>query len=191
MTWWKQKRSYENVLHQGAKRAARHGVDASVKEQTSDSGARWEGHGFGIREPETTPRLTHLTAKWRIRMPSALITGANRGLGLEFSRQYSDDSWQVYAACRDPKSASELRQLADASDRKLRIMALDVTDPTSVKAAAAELRGAEPLMSSSTMPGSAALAVRESETSITKVGHACSTSTLWARCESLKHSSTM
>src|SRR6187549_2723674 len=38
------------------------------------------------------------------------------------------------------------------------------------------------------MPGSAALAVRESETSITKAGHACSRSTPWARCESQRHS---
>ena len=42
-------------------------------------------------------------------MPSALITGANRGIGLEFARQYLADGWQVYAACRDPASASELR----------------------------------------------------------------------------------
>jgi len=64
-------------------------------------------------------------------MPSALITGANRGLGLEFARQYLADGWQVYAACRDPHSASELRRLADASGHKLRILALDVTDPGS------------------------------------------------------------
>jgi NAD(P)-dependent dehydrogenase (short-subunit alcohol dehydrogenase family) len=68
-------------------------------------------------------------------MPSALITGANRGLGLEFARQYLDDGWRVHAACRDPESASELRRLADASDRKLRIIALDVTDPSSIKPA--------------------------------------------------------
>jgi NAD(P)-dependent dehydrogenase (short-subunit alcohol dehydrogenase family) len=74
-------------------------------------------------------------------MPSALITGANRGLGFEFARQYLADGWQVYAACRDPDSASELRRLADASDDKLQILALDVTDPASVKAAAAELDG--------------------------------------------------
>ena len=49
-------------------------------------------------------------------MPSVLITGANRGLGLEFARQYLADGWQVYAACRDPASASELRQLEDAGD---------------------------------------------------------------------------
>jgi NAD(P)-dependent dehydrogenase (short-subunit alcohol dehydrogenase family) len=42
---------------------------------------------------------------------------------------------------RDPDSASELRRLADASGHKLRILALDVTDPASVKAAAAELDG--------------------------------------------------
>jgi NAD(P)-dependent dehydrogenase (short-subunit alcohol dehydrogenase family) len=74
-------------------------------------------------------------------MPSTLITGANRGLGLEFARQYSADGWQVYATCRDPGSASELRHLAEASGYKLHILMLDVTDSASVKAAAAELDG--------------------------------------------------
>jgi NAD(P)-dependent dehydrogenase (short-subunit alcohol dehydrogenase family) len=74
-------------------------------------------------------------------MPSALITGANRGLGLEFARQYLGDGWQVYAACRNPASASELRRLAGNSDDKLRILAMDVTDPASIQAAATELDG--------------------------------------------------
>ena len=74
-------------------------------------------------------------------MPSVLITGANRGIGLEFARQYLGDGWQVYAACRDPDSASELRRLAQASDHNLRILALDVTNPEPIKAAAAELDG--------------------------------------------------
>ena len=74
-------------------------------------------------------------------MPSTLITGANRGIGFEFARQYLAVGWQVYAACRDSDSASDLRRLADPSDHKLRIIALNVTDPTSVKAAAAELDG--------------------------------------------------
>jgi NAD(P)-dependent dehydrogenase (short-subunit alcohol dehydrogenase family) len=74
-------------------------------------------------------------------MPSALITGANRGLGLEFARQYLAEGWQVYVTCRDPDSASELQRLADTSDDKLQILALDVTDPASVKSAAAELDG--------------------------------------------------
>jgi NAD(P)-dependent dehydrogenase (short-subunit alcohol dehydrogenase family) len=74
-------------------------------------------------------------------MPSALITGANRGLGFEFARQYLADGWQVYAACRDPNSASKLSRLADASGHKLRILPMDVTDSASVKVAAAELDG--------------------------------------------------
>ena len=74
-------------------------------------------------------------------MPAVLITGANRGLGLEFARQYLADGWRVHAACRDPASASDLRRLAEGSNGTLRIVALDVTDPASIKAAAAELGG--------------------------------------------------
>ena len=74
-------------------------------------------------------------------MPTTLITGANRGLGLEFARQYAADGWQVCAACRNPKSASELHRLADARGHSLQILALDVTKPASVKAAAAKLDG--------------------------------------------------
>jgi NAD(P)-dependent dehydrogenase (short-subunit alcohol dehydrogenase family) len=51
-------------------------------------------------------------------MPTALITGANRGLGLEFARQYVVDGWRVFGACRDPNSAPELLRLADANGRK-------------------------------------------------------------------------
>jgi NAD(P)-dependent dehydrogenase (short-subunit alcohol dehydrogenase family) len=74
-------------------------------------------------------------------MPSTLITGSNRGLGLEFARQYAADRWQVYATCRNPNSASELRKLADASDQNVQVLALDVTDLASIKAAAAALDG--------------------------------------------------
>ena len=34
-------------------------------------------------------------------MPTTLITGANRGLGLEFARQYLGDGWMVIAVCRE------------------------------------------------------------------------------------------
>jgi NAD(P)-dependent dehydrogenase (short-subunit alcohol dehydrogenase family) len=74
-------------------------------------------------------------------MQSVLITGANRGLGLEFARQYAADGWEVFAACRDPDAASDLRRLAQSSGGKMRILALDVTKSASVKEAAAALEG--------------------------------------------------
>jgi len=74
-------------------------------------------------------------------MPSTLITGVNRGRGFEFARQYAADGWQVYATCRDPNSASDLRRLADVSEHNVQIMALDVTDLASIKAAARGLEG--------------------------------------------------
>jgi NAD(P)-dependent dehydrogenase (short-subunit alcohol dehydrogenase family) len=72
-------------------------------------------------------------------MPATLITGANRGLGLEFSRQYLADEWQVIAACRDPKTALELLALP-APAQKLRLITMDVTDSDSVRAAPEEVR---------------------------------------------------
>jgi NAD(P)-dependent dehydrogenase (short-subunit alcohol dehydrogenase family) len=74
-------------------------------------------------------------------MPSTLITGANRGIGLEFARQYLADNWQVYASCRDPSSAFEIRGLADGSGGRLQVLSMDVGDLASVRAAAGELKG--------------------------------------------------
>jgi NAD(P)-dependent dehydrogenase (short-subunit alcohol dehydrogenase family) len=72
-------------------------------------------------------------------MPSVLITGANRGLGFEFAKQYLADGWEVYSTCRDPVAASELRRLAEDSGERLHILVMDVTDLGSVQAAASEL----------------------------------------------------
>ncbi|MDJ0894295.1 MAG: SDR family oxidoreductase [Alphaproteobacteria bacterium] len=44
-------------------------------------------------------------------MPSVLITGASRGLGLEFAKQYLAADWQVTCTCRKPDQAAELRGL--------------------------------------------------------------------------------
>ena len=75
---------------------------------------------------------------------SVLVTGANRGLGLEFVRQYAESGWKVHAACRTPKSAKELKALQGQHSDRITIVALDVTDAASVRAGAAQLRG-EPL----------------------------------------------
>jgi NAD(P)-dependent dehydrogenase (short-subunit alcohol dehydrogenase family) len=64
-------------------------------------------------------------------MPSILITGANRGLGLEFARQYAADGWDVIATTRNPKSSEELQRLA--KDEKVSLHGLDVTSDDSVK----------------------------------------------------------
>jgi len=72
-------------------------------------------------------------------MPSILITGANRGLGLEFARQYAADGWDVTATARDPKRGEELQQLA--KHKNVSLHGLDVTSDTSVKQLAKTLGG--------------------------------------------------
>lgn len=66
-------------------------------------------------------------------MATVLITGANRGLGLEFTRQYLADGWHVIATCRHPDAASALREFA-VQGNALRIEPLDVTDKLSIAA---------------------------------------------------------
>jgi NAD(P)-dependent dehydrogenase (short-subunit alcohol dehydrogenase family) len=77
-------------------------------------------------------------------MPSVLITGANRGLGLEFVKQYSEEGWRVYACCRNPGKAAELNGLPAASNGGVSLHELDVSDPAAIAGLAGELRS-EPL----------------------------------------------
>ena len=63
--------------------------------------------------------------------PCVVITGANRGIGLEFVSQYLADGWQVYGCCRRPESATQLAGLA--SNSALSIHQLDVGNPDSVE----------------------------------------------------------
>lgn len=72
--------------------------------------------------------------------PTVLITGANRGLGLEFTRQFAAAGWRVIATARDPAGAAELAALA-ARQPGIRVEALDVADFTAVDALAARLSG--------------------------------------------------
>jgi NAD(P)-dependent dehydrogenase (short-subunit alcohol dehydrogenase family) len=69
-------------------------------------------------------------------MPTILITGANRGLGLEFTRQYLADGYAVIAATRDPGAAHRLRQLERDSKGALTLVEADVADSASVRRAA-------------------------------------------------------
>lgn len=59
--------------------------------------------------------------------PTVFITGANRGIGLEFVRQYRERDWNIIATARSPESAEDLQALQDDYPR-LVIEELDVTD---------------------------------------------------------------
>ncbi len=73
-------------------------------------------------------------------MPTVLVTGASRGLGLEFVRQYCADGWSVLACCRLLDRAEGLQALAPAPGR-LQVHALDVSDFAAIDVLAARLRG--------------------------------------------------
>lgn len=74
-------------------------------------------------------------------MPSkhCLVTGANRGLGLEFVRQLLARGDRVVAACRHPGKASALNQLTGEHPGQLHVLPLDVADPKSHVELAREL----------------------------------------------------
>lgn len=68
-----------------------------------------------------------------------LVTGANRGIGLEFVRQLLARGDRVIATCRHPGTASTLNSLAGEHPGRLHSLPLDVADPHSHAALAAEL----------------------------------------------------
>ena len=63
-----------------------------------------------------------------------VITGANRGIGLEFVRRYLERGDRVDAGVRNPQSADELSALEAASGGRLRIFSCNVSNDPSVKA---------------------------------------------------------
>lgn len=73
-------------------------------------------------------------------LPSTVfITGASRGLGLEFARQYAADGWNVIASCRAPQKAEALKALAKTHP-SLTIEMLDVTDDKDITVLASKLK---------------------------------------------------
>lgn len=60
-------------------------------------------------------------------MKTALITGANKGIGLEFARQLKNDGYYIIGCCRTPSKANELKQLADE------LVPLDVTNDNDIE----------------------------------------------------------
>jgi NAD(P)-dependent dehydrogenase (short-subunit alcohol dehydrogenase family) len=78
-------------------------------------------------------------------MKTVLITGTNRGLGLEFVRQYLKAGWRVVATVRDPGKATPLEALAGTCpDGRLTVLPLDAADAAS-RAVLADHLKAQPL----------------------------------------------
>ncbi|MEZ5566372.1 MAG: SDR family oxidoreductase [Gammaproteobacteria bacterium] len=79
--------------------------------------------------------------KQRASPGTVLVSGANRGLGLEYCRQLSAAGWRVLAACREPDRAAELKELARASRDRVSILRLDVVNESQVEDLAKDLAG--------------------------------------------------
>jgi NAD(P)-dependent dehydrogenase (short-subunit alcohol dehydrogenase family) len=71
--------------------------------------------------------------------PTVLITGSNRGIGLEFTKQYAAANWRVIATCRHPATATDLKALM-IENSNITIEALDVTDAKQITALADKYR---------------------------------------------------
>lgn len=76
-------------------------------------------------------------------MPSLLITGANRGIGLEFTKQYLEADWRVFACCRHPDKADALKELSARHADLSSVHALDLADFKQIEKLAAELASQE------------------------------------------------
>ncbi len=74
-------------------------------------------------------------------MPTVLVTGASRGLGLELARQYGAEGWDVLACARAPEKAADLERLAAQSEGRIAVHPLDVTDFAAIDSLARRLEG--------------------------------------------------
>jgi NAD(P)-dependent dehydrogenase (short-subunit alcohol dehydrogenase family) len=84
--------------------------------------------------------VTVLSALYSANAATVLITGSDRGLGLEFARQYAARGDTVIATCRHPEKATQLKKLA-ADKKNVTVETLDVSDDANLRALAAKYRG--------------------------------------------------
>ena len=70
---------------------------------------------------------------------TVLITGANRGIGLELTRQYLAENHKVFACCRSPHSAEALQSLHTDYPNSLSIHQLEVTSTQDIEQLATAL----------------------------------------------------
>jgi NAD(P)-dependent dehydrogenase (short-subunit alcohol dehydrogenase family) len=73
-------------------------------------------------------------------MQTVLVTGANRGIGLEFVRQYLAQGAHVFAACRQPDQAESLQTLCQTYPQTLTLVSLDLSNEESIRRCADEVK---------------------------------------------------
>ncbi|MCY4540655.1 MAG: SDR family oxidoreductase [Chloroflexi bacterium] len=91
-------------------------------------------------------------------MQRILITGSNRGIGLELVRQYlGDGDVDLFATCRNPEQAQQLQELAHVYDGLIRVVQLEINDEDSIAAAvqavAARVEGLDLLINNAGIGG--------------------------------------
>ena len=72
---------------------------------------------------------------------TALITGANKGIGLEIARQLGAQNFAVWLGCRDQKRGEAAATGLRKEGVEANYLVLDVTDATGVRSAAEHLQG--------------------------------------------------
>ena len=72
-------------------------------------------------------------------MHNILITGANRGIGLELTRQFLQDDAHIFAACRTPERADQLTDLAQTHPNRVTILQMDINDEAAMDSAVKQI----------------------------------------------------
>jgi NAD(P)-dependent dehydrogenase (short-subunit alcohol dehydrogenase family) len=97
-----------------------------------------------VNRPARSLSILLALGAWLLALPAqaatVLVTGTNRGIGLEFVRQYAEAGWTVIGTARNPAAATELQALAK-QHKGVSVEKLDVADTASIAALAARLKG--------------------------------------------------